>query len=360
MPGSSTGVLYRVTTFGESHGVGLGAVVDGCPPGIELDVGAVQADCDRRRPGQSALTTPRGERDRVEVLSGVFEGRTTGTPILLLFRNEDADSSAYERVKDLYRPGHADFTYDARFGHRDWRGGGRASARETAARVAAAAVARQWLAQRHGIEVVGWVDRVADVAAAVEVGTVGRDAVDANDVRCPDAEAAAAMVDRITAAKRDGDTVGGVVACVARGVPAGWGEPVFDKLDADLAKACLSLPACKGFEIGSGFAGTRLRGSEHNDAFLAGRGGPTLESNRAGGTLGGISSGAPVHIRCAFKPVSTHFKPQRTVDRDGAPVQFANEGRHDPCVLPRAVPLVEAAMLLTLADHALRTAAVRG
>lgn len=357
---STTGVLFRVTTFGESHGLGLGAIVDGCPPGVVLDLAALQSDCDRRRPGQSRLTTPREERDEVEVLSGVFEGVTTGTPLMLLFRNEDARSRSYDSVKDLFRPGHADFTYDARYGRRDHRGGGRASARETAARVAAAGVARQWLAQRYGVDVVGWVQTVRDHEAAVDPATVDRAAVDASEVRCPDAAAAAEMTREIEAAKADGDTVGGVVACVARGVPAGWGDPVFDKLDGELAKACLSLPACKGFEIGSGFGGTHLRGSEHNDSFFHDGERVRTRTNRAGGTLGGISTGEPIEIRCAFKPVSTHFKPQQTVTREGDAVTFANEGRHDPCVLPRAVPLVEAAMLLTLADHALRTEAVRG
>ncbi len=357
---STTGVLFRVTTFGESHGVGLGAILDGCPPGVALDLEALQADCDRRRPGQSRLTTPRKERDQIEVLSGVFEGVTTGTPLMLLFRNEDARSRNYDSVKDLYRPGHADFTYEARYGIRDYRGGGRASARETAARVAVAGVARQWLAQRYGVEVVAWVQTVRDHVASVDPDVVDRAAVDTSEVRCPDASAAAAMIAEIEAAKRDGDTVGGVVGCVARSVPAGWGAPVFDKLDGELAKACLSLPACKGFEIGSGFGGTSRRGSEHNDSFFHDGARVRTRTNRAGGTLGGISTGEPLEIRCAFKPVSTHFKPQETVNRDGEAVTFSNEGRHDPCVLPRAVPLVEAAMLLTLADHALRTEAIHG
>lgn len=357
--GSQTGTLFRVTTFGESHGVGLGAIVEGCPPGITLDIDALQADLDRRRPGQSRLTTTRAEKDRVQVLSGVFEGRTTGTPIGLLFLNHDARSRNYDTVKDLFRPGHADFTYHARYGHRDYRGGGRASARETAARVAAAGVARQLLAQRFGVEVIGWVAQVADIEAAVDPLQLTRAQVDAHPTRCPDPDAAQAMYACIDAARKDGDTVGGVAGCVARGVPAGWGDPVFDKLDADLAKACLSLPACKGFEIGSGFAGTRMRGSAHNDALVPSAAGVQSATNRAGGVLGGISSGAPVVIRAAFKPVSTHFKPQQTVDTQGRAVEFKNEGRHDPCVLPRAVPLVEAAMLLTLADHALRTQAIR-
>lgn len=355
--GSSTGRLFRVTTFGESHGDALGAVVEGCPPGLALDLDAVQADLDRRRPGQSRLTTPRKERDRVRVVSGVFEGRTTGTPIALLFVNEDAHSKSYDAVRDVYRPGHADYTYDARYGHRDHRGGGRASARETAARVAAGAIARQWLAGR-GVDVIGWVARVHDIDAVVDPDAVTRAAVDAHPTRCPEPVAAEAMAERIAAVRAEGDTVGGVVGCVARGVPAGWGDPVFDKLEADLAAACLSLPACKGFEIGSGFAGTRMRGSAHNDPFWHDGERVRTRGNHHGGTLGGISSGEPIVIRAAFKPVSTIFRPQQTVNRAGEPVELRNKGRHDPCVLPRAVPIVEAAVLMTLADHALRAAAV--
>lgn len=357
---SSTGRLFRVTTFGESHGVALGAVVEGCPPGLRIDFEALQADLDRRRPGQSALTTPRDEADRVQVVSGVFEGETTGTPIAMIFFNKDADSSAYEAVRDVFRPGHADFTYEARFGRRDHRGGGRASARETVARVAAAGIARQWLAARHGVEVVGWVDSVASLEARVDPAHVTRVMVEATPVRCPDPTVAAQMIELIEEVRHAGDTVGGVVGAVARGVPAGWGDPVFDKLEADLAKACLSLPACKGFEVGSGFAGTRLRGSQHNDAFVNDSGQIRTATNRAGGVLGGISTGEPLVVRAAFKPVSTHFQPQTTVNRAGEEVALQNRGRHDPCVLPRAVPLVEAALLLTLADHALRTVAVRG
>ena len=357
--GSTTGRLFRVTTFGESHGRGLGAVVEGCPPGLPLDLDAMQADLDRRRPGQGALTTPRKERDRVEVVSGLFEGKTTGTPIALLFTNEDARSRSYDSVKDLYRPGHADFAYEARYGVRDYRGGGRASARETAARVAAAAIARQWLSTRHGVEVVAWVASVAHIDADVSADTVDRAAVETSPTRCPDPTAAAEMDALIRETRRQGDTLGGTVAAVARGVPAGWGDPVFDKLEADLAKACLSLPACKGFEIGSGFAGTLMRGSTHNDAFFHDGDRVRTKTNHAGGILGGISFGEDIKVRCAFKPVSTHFRKQETVNREGEAVTFQNEGRHDPCVLPRAVPLVEAALLLTLADHALRAAAVR-
>ncbi|MCB9521955.1 MAG: chorismate synthase [Myxococcales bacterium] len=359
MSGNSAGLLFRVTTWGESHGPALGVVVDGCPPGLALNLDAVQAELDRRRPGQSRLTTQRQEADQVEVLSGVFEGRTTGTPISLLIRNADQRSRDYSGVAELYRPGHADFTYDARFGHRDHRGGGRSSARETAARVAAAAIARQWLAARFGVQVLAWVDRVADCTAApVDEATLTHEAVDAHPARGPDPASSEAMAQVIEAARKAGDTVGGTVRGLARGLPAGWGAPVFDRLEADIGKHCLSLPACKGVEFGSGFAGTYARGSTHNDAFAPGPQGPVPTTNNAGGTLGGISTGAPLTVRCAFKPVSTHFQPQQTVTAAGQAVTFQNKGRHDPCVLPRAVPLVEAAILLPLMDHALRTLAL--
>ena len=364
---SQTGRLFRVTTFGESHGQAIGAVVEGCPPGLRLDLDELQADLDRRRPGQSSLTTSRQEPDRVEVLSGLFEGQTTGTPIALIIRNRDARSRSYHSVQSIYRPGHGDATYMARYGLRDHRGGGRASARETAARVAAAGIARQWLSHRWGVEVLAWVDQVGPDKAQVDVTSVTRDLIEAQLTRCPEREAALRFEQLIRDVKTDGDTIGGVIAAIARGVPAGWGSPVFDKLEADLAKACLSLPACKGFEIGSGFSGVMLRGSEHNDAWRSPQIDqsqsekpviPVAETNRAGGVLAGISTGSPVLIRAAFKPVSTHFKPQKTVKHSGEEVTFKNEGRHDPCVLPRATALVEAAMLLTLMDHALQTLAL--
>jgi len=358
---SQLGVLFRVATFGESHGGGVGVVVDGCPPRLELCAEEIQRDLDRRRPGQSRLTTPRQEADRVEILSGLFEGLTLGTPIALLVRNQDARPAAYEAMKDVYRPSHADFTTEAKYGIRNWQGGGRASARETVGRVAAGAVARKLLQSAAGIEVLGWVSQVHDVDAKVDADVVGLAEVEANPVRCPDAEAAARMEERIDAARRRGDSLGGVVTCVARGVPAGLGEPVFDKLEADLAKGMLSLPASKGFEIGSGFAGTRLTGSEHNDPFLPGAPGrPRTASNRSGGVQGGISNGEPILIRVAFKPTATIRLPQQTVDRAGNAVTLEAEGRHDPCVLPRAVPMVEAMACLVLADHWLRQRAVAG
>ena len=353
--GSQLGVLFRITTFGESHGGGLGVVVEGCPPGLALDLGAVQAELDRRRPGQSKLTSARKEADRVEVLSGLFDGVTLGTALAMLIRNGDADPSAYADFQDKYRPSHADYTYEARYGLRAWAGGGRASARETAARVAAGAVARQVLQALGGVEVVAWVDRVQDIQAAVDPGAVDRASVDATVVRCPDSAAAALMEARIREIRGQGDTVGGVVRCVARGIPAGLGAPVFDKLEADLAKAMMSLPAAKGFESGSGFAGTLLTGLQHNDLFEPnGHGGIRTRTNRSGGIQGGISNGMPIELAVAFKPVATVFHAQDTVDRQGRPTTVRPRGRHDPCVLPRAVPIVESMACLVLADHWLR------
>ena len=352
MSGNSFGRRFVVSTFGESHGPALGVVIDGVPAGLPLDLEALVADLARRRPGQSALTTPRQEADRPEVLSGVFEGRTLGTPIAILFRNTDARSESYDQMKDVYRPSHADYTWEARFGWRDWRGGGRASARETVGRVAAGAVARQVL-RGVGIEVVGWVQRVADIdAGPVDADRLKREEVDAHPVRCPNPDAAARMEAAIRAARTDGDTLGGVIRCVARGVPPGLGSPVFDKLEADLAKAMLSLPAAKGFESGSGYTGTLQRGSAHNDPFVPGpEGRPRTTANRSGGIQGGISNGMPVELSVAFKPVATIFKPQDTVNRAGEPVVLEPRGRHDPCVLPRAVALVEAMTCLVLVDH---------
>jgi chorismate synthase len=352
--GSSFGSLFRITTFGESHGPGLGVVIDGCPPRLALDLAQVQAELDRRRPGQSRLVSQRKEADQVEVLSGMSDGRTLGTPIAMVIRNQDARSKDYEEIAQAYRPSHADYTYDAKYGIRATAGGGRASARETAGRVAAGAVAQQVLAT-FGVEIVAWVDEVHGITATVDDSTVTRAAVDINDLRCPDAAAAATMIERIEKARKDGDSVGGVIRCVARGVPAGWGEPVFDKLEADLAKAMMSIPAVKGVENGSGFAGTLMTGSEHNDLFerrADGRIG--TRTNRSGGIQGGISNGEPITLRIAFKPTATIMRPQDTVDASGAPAVLAPKGRHDPCVLPRAVPIVEAMAALVLVDHCLR------
>ena len=352
--GSTFGHLFRVTTFGESHGPGLGCVIDGCPPRLPLDVAQIQHELDRRRPGQSRLVSQRKEDDRVEILSGVLDGLTLGTPVAMLIRNADARGKDYEDIARAYRPSHADYTYDAKYGIRAVAGGGRASARETAARVAAGAVAQQLLARR-GVAIVAWVDEVSGIVATVDDGAVTRDAVDANDIRCPDAQVAQQMIERVERARKDGDSVGGCIRVIARGMPAGLGEPVFDKLDADVAKAMMSIPAVKGVEIGSGFAGTLLTGSEHNDLFYKRDDGAVgTRTNRSGGIQGGISNGEPVTARIAFKPTATIMRPQDTVDRDGNATVLQPKGRHDPCVLPRAVPIVEAMLALVLADHLLR------
>jgi chorismate synthase len=357
--GSSFGVLFRITTFGESHGPGLGVVVDGCPAQLALDLAAIQHELDRRRPGQSRLVSQRKEDDKVEILSGVLDGVTLGTPIAMLIRNADARSKDYEGIARAYRPSHADYTYDAKYGIRAIAGGGRASARETAGRVAAGAIAQQLLA-REGISIIAWVDEVSGIKASVDPASVTRDAVDTNDIRCPDAAIAQDMIERVERARKDGDSVGGVVRVVAHGVPAGWGEPVFDKLEADLGKAMLSIPAVKGVENGSGFAGTLLTGSEHNDLFYKrGDGAIGTRTNHSGGIQGGISNGEPITLRIAFKPTATIMRAQDTVDPDGNAAVLEPKGRHDPCVLPRAVPIVEAMMALVLADHMLRQRVAR-
>jgi chorismate synthase len=351
---STFGQAFRVTTFGESHGPAVGVVVDGCPPRVALAADDIQRELDRRRPGQSRLTTQRKEADRVEILSGVAEGLTLGTSLAMLVRNEDARGSDYDEMRTKFRPSHADYTYQAKYGIRAWEGGGRASARETVGRVAAGAVAQKILKEMWAVEVVAWVAAVRDREARVGAGVLRED-VDANAVRCPDPEAAEVMYGMIDAARKAGDSLGGVVACVARGVPAGWGEPVFDKLDADLAKAMISLPAAKGFEIGGGFAMTRAFGSEVNDAFRRGEGGRVrTTTNHSGGVQGGISNGEDIVVRVAFKPTATILREQDTVDVEHNDTTIAARGRHDPCVLPRAVPIVEAMMALVLVDHALR------
>ena len=357
--GSTFGQLFRITTWGESHGGGVGVVIDGCPPRIELSEADIQHELDRRRPGQSAIVTPRDEADRCQILSGVFEGRTLGTPISILVMNKDARPEAYAEMKSTYRPSHADFTYEAKYGIRNWQGGGRASARETIGRVAAGAIARKIMRTLHpDFELIAYVNHVYDVTAAVDPATVTTEQVEANVVRCPDAAAAKRMVEAIEKARADGDSLGGTIACVARGISAGLGEPVFDKLEADLAKAMLSLPASKGFEIGSGFASTRMRGSEHNDAFEIRDGKVRTETNHSGGVQGGISNGENIFFRVAFKPTSTIAREQKTVTTSGEETTLAARGRHDPCVLPRAVPIVEAMAALVLCDHALRQHAI--
>jgi len=356
--GNTFGVLFRITTFGESHGPGLGVVVDGCPPRLAIDRAEIQAELDRRRPGQSRLVSQRKEADEVEILSGVLDGVSLGTPIAMLIRNADARSKDYEGIAQAYRPSHADYTYDAKYGVRAVAGGGRASARETAGRVAGGAIAQALLA-RAGVEIVAWVDEVAGIAANVDGATVTRAHVDTNDVRCPDPAIAQKLIERIEAARKDGDSVGGVIRAIARGVPAGWGEPVFDKLEAELGKAMLSIPAVKGVESGSGFAGTLLTGSQHNDPFYRRADGTIgTRTNHSGGIQGGISNGEPITLRIAFKPTATIMRAQDTVDRDGNATVLEPKGRHDPCVLPRAVPIVEAMFALVLADHMLRQRAL--
>lgn len=352
--GNTFGHLFRITTFGESHGGAVGVVIDGCPPRVPISAEEIQRELDRRRPGQSKLVTQRRESDTVHILSGVFEGKTLGTPICLLVWNEDARPEAYESFRELYRPSHADYTYDAKYGIRDWRGGGRSSARETVGRVAAGAIAKKILCGQ-GVEIVGWVEKIHTLRAQVDPDTVALEQVEANPVRCPDPGVAEAMAQAIEQARKQGDSLGGVVGCVARGVPPGWGEPVFDKLDADLAKAMLSIPAAKGFEIGSGFAGTDLTGSQHNDPFyIDDTGRVRTRTNYSGGVQGGISNGENIVIRVAFKPTATIMMPQETVNVRHEPATLQAKGRHDPCVLPRAVPIVEAMMALVLVDHYLR------
>ncbi len=351
--GNTFGHLFRVTTFGESHGAAVGVVIDGCPPRLALAVEEVQAELDRRRPGQSALVSQRRELDEVEILSGLHDGVTLGTPIAMLVRNQDVRSSDYEEMRTKFRPSHADYSYQAKFGVRAWEGGGRASARETVGRVAAGAVARKVLAPA-GVDIVAWVAQVRDIVAEVDAETVTRAAVEATPVRCPDSAAAARMIAAIDEARRAGDSLGGVVACVARRVPVGLGVPVFDKLEADLAKAMLSIPAAKGFEIGSGFSGVTMTGSEHNDTFYDASGRVRTRTNRSGGVQGGISNGEDVFVRVAFNPTATNLREQPTVDENGHDTTIKPRGRHDPCVLPRAAPIVEAMMALTLCDHLLR------
>ena len=352
---SSFGTLFRVSTFGESHGIGVGAVVDGCPAGLKLSEADIQPQLDRRRPGQSDLTTPRQEADQVAILSGVENGLTFGTPIGLLVRNKDQRPGDYGEMSKVPRPSHADYTYQVKYGIRASSGGGRSSARETIGRVAAGAIAEKILREYWGVEIVAWVSSIGEIEAPLpDVHSLSREQVDATLARCPDTATAGRMEELVREVRDAADSIGGTVTCVCRKVPAGWGEPVFDKLEAMLAQAMLSLPATKGFEIGSGFAGTRLLGSLHNDPFVLKDGRLGTLSNHAGGTLGGISSGEPIIFRTAFKPVATIGKTQQTADFDGNPVELAAKGRHDPCVVPRAVPIVETMAALVLVDLAFR------
>jgi len=351
---NSFGQLFRITTWGESHGGGVGVVVDGCPPRIELTEADIQPDLDRRRPGQSKIVTPRKEADRVQILSGTFEGRTLGTPISLWVKDEDMRPETYSEMATKFRPSHADYTYAAKYGIRNWQGGGRTSARETIGRVAAGALAKKILRQTHGVEILAYVKQVQNLAAEVDREKVQSGEIEANIVRCPDSGAAEKMVELIGKMRAEGNSVGGVIEAVIRRVPVGWGEPVFDRLEADLAKAMLSLPASKGFEIGSGFAGTLLTGLEHNDPFRSEGGKVYTTKNDSGGIQGGISNGETIYFRVAFKPVATVMHEQDTVDEKFENTTLKGRGRHDPCVLPRAVPMVEAMAALVLVDHALR------
>ena len=352
--GNTLGRMFKVTTWGESHGDAVGVVVDGCPPLLEITEEDIQYDLDRRRPGQSEISTQRKEGDKAEILSGVFDGKTLGTPILIGVWNEDARSKDYEHMRNIFRPSHADFTYQSKYGIRNWKGGGRSSARETIGRVAAGAIAKKFLAQELGVEIIAYVKQVWRLVADIDPEAISATDVESNIVRCPDQDIADRMIDRIKEARKDGDSLGGVVEAVARNVPPGLGEPVFDKLDADLASALLSIPACKGFEVGSGFGGLTMTGYEHNDAFYTEEGRVRTRTNRSGGIQGGISNGESVIVRAAFKPPATIMKEQETVNSEGHSVTIKGRGRHDPCVLPRAVPIVEGMIALVLTDHVLR------
>ena len=356
---NSFGQLFRVTTFGESHGGGIGVVIDGCPPKIDVSEADIQRELDRRRPGQSKITTQRKEEDRCEIVSGIFNGKTLGTPIAILVRNKDARAEDYVEIAKKFRPSHADFSYEAKYGIRNWQGGGRASARETIGRVAAGAVAKKILSILYSnFEILAYVAQIHKIVAKINRSSVKMKDAEKNAVRCPDVAAAKRMESLIGQIRDEGDSVGGVIECVVRGIPAGLGEPVFDKLEADLAKAMLSLPATKGFEIGSGFAATHMRGSEHNDPFEMRGGKIRTATNNSGGVQGGISNGEEIYFRVAFKPTATIAHEQKTVSISLEQTKLSARGRHDPCVLPRAVPIVEAMAALVLCDHALRQRAI--
>ncbi len=352
---SSFGKIFRVSTFGESHGGAVGVILDGCPPKLKIDVKLIQNELDRRKPGQSEITTPRNEEDKIEILSGIKEGLTLGTPIAMLVRNKDQRPGDYNNLEQVFRPSHADGTYHLKYGIQASSGGGRASARETIGRVAAGAVAKQLLKNFCNTEILSWVKRIHDIDSDINKEKISLNKIDSNIVRCPDEKVSAKMIARINELKRQGDSCGGVIECLVRNVPSGLGMPVFDKLEADLAKALMSLPATKGFEIGSGFSGTYLKGSEHNDAFIKSDDISKLRttSNNSGGIQGGISNGENIQMKIAFKPTATIGKEQKTVNAEGKEVLMKAKGRHDPCVLPRAVPMVDAMVALVLADHLL-------
>ncbi|MEZ4911219.1 MAG: chorismate synthase [Saprospiraceae bacterium] len=349
MRSNSFGKVFTITTYGESHGLSIGVVIDGCPPGLKVDLDFLQKEMSRRRPGQSKFVTDRHETDEAEIISGLFDGVTTGSPIHISVKNKDQKSKDYTPIKDIFRPSHADYTYEKKFGIRDANGGGRSSARETAARVAAGAIAKQLLA-KIGVNITGFVSQIGCISMNPEL-VFSADDVEASVLRCPDRQAEIHMKNAILEVKDAGDSLGGHVSCIIDNVPVGWGSPVFDKLHADLGKAMLSIPACKGFEIGSGFEGSTLKGSQHNDQFKVVDGRTITSTNHSGGIQGGISNGMPITFRVAFKPVSSIKLPQSTIDKSGTETIFALEGRHDPCVVPRAVPIVEAMAALVLVDH---------
>jgi chorismate synthase len=353
MSGNTFGSVFKVTVFGESHGEMIGMVIDGCPAGVELDLDFIQSELDRRKPGQSKITTQRKEDDVAKIVSGIFEGKTTGTPIAGLIENADQRSKDYSHIQDKFRPSHADFTYDQKYGHRDYRGGGRSSARETAARVMAGAIAKTVL-KKFGIEIHAFVSKVGTIEMDDDLSKVDFNLIENNILRCPDQALAQKMIALIEEVKSKGDTIGGVITCVVKGTPVGLGEPVFDKLHADLGKAMLSINAVKGFEYGSGFHGAELRGSAHNDEFQNVAGKITTKTNHSGGIQGGISNGMDINFKVAFKPVATIMKAQASVDTEGKAATVEGKGRHDPCVVPRAVPIVEAMAAITLVDHLLR------
>lgn len=359
MAGNTFGTIFKLTTFGESHGEALGGIIDGCPSGLEIDFDFIQNELDRRKPGQSKIVTQRKEGDKVEFLSGIFEGKSTGVPIGFIIRNENQRSADYDHIKNVYRPSHADFTYDQKYGHRDYRGGGRSSARETASRVVAGAIAKLILKQ-YGISVWAYVSQVGEIKLNKHYSEIDPDVIEQNIVRCPEESTAQNMINEIERVRKAGDTIGGIITGIAEGVPVGLGEPVFDKLHADIGKAMLSINAVKGFEYGSGFEGVRMKGSQHNDVFIknAQRGIATL-TNKSGGIQGGISNGEDIYFKIAFKPVATIMQNQRTVDSEGNKAEVMGKGRHDPCVLPRAVPIVEAMTALVLVDHLLRNKVAR-
>jgi len=341
-------------TFGESHGGGVGVIVDGCPPGLEISEEDIQKDMDRRKPGQSAITTPRKESDVIKIFSGVFEGKTTGTPIMMMAVNTDTKSEDYHNLKDLFRPSHADFTYEAKYGRRNWAGSGRASARETLARVAAGAIAKKYLKEQLGIEFLSWTEQVGDLRVTLDPLAVQMNDIEANSIRCPDQAIAQEMISLVEKVRNEGDSIGGVIQGIIKHLPAGLGEPVFDKICADLGKAMLSINAVKGFEFGSGFEGVKMRGSTHNDEFYVEDGKVLTKTNHSGGSQGGITNGMPIVFRVAFKPVATISREQKTVNQKLEAVSLEAAGRHDPCVLPRAVPIVDAMAALVIMDHYLR------